>query len=142
VDPATLLTSRRCVKARCRANMVRYRNRGRLYYLCGAKVYRGAFGEVFSTGAPEERRQWVSLFMKRIEVDPATGDILMHLFGRPAMLAPMQTPASGETGVRIELAAGARHKAIQDAMGERLVRYLSLPRNGRRISFSRRPLPE
>ncbi len=68
---------------------------------------REAFGEVFSTGTREEKRQWVSLFMKRIEVDPDAGDILMHLFDCPTMLAPMQTPASKETGVCIELVTGA-----------------------------------
>ena len=69
---------------------------------------RRAFGEVFSTGTREERRQWPRLFVKRIDVDPDTGDILMHLFSRPTMLAPMQTPASEKTGVRIGLVAGAR----------------------------------
>ena len=94
---------------------------------------RDAFAEAVSTGTREERKRWVSLFMKRIEVDPDTGDILMHLFSRPAMLAHVQTPASEETGVRIELVAGARYEAIQDTLGQHLVRQWPLPRNGRRI---------
>jgi hypothetical protein len=64
-------------------------------------------------------------------VDPDTGDIQMHLFGCPPMSGSKQTPASGETGVRIGLVAGARYKAIHDVMGQCLVRKLLLPRNGR-----------
>jgi chaperonin cofactor prefoldin len=81
----------------------------------------------------DERRQFARLFVKKIELEPNTGDILMHLFGRPTMLAPVQTPASKETGVRIELVAGACYKAIQDALGQHLARRWRLPRNGRRI---------
>jgi len=92
---------------------------------------REVFREVFAAGTREERRHFARLFVKKIELEPDTGDILMHLNGRPTMLAPMQTPASKETGVRIELVAGARHKAIHDTMGERLVRHWSLPRNRR-----------
>ena len=68
---------------------------------------RGVFGEVFNAGTQEEKRQFVRLFIKKIDLNPDTGDILMHLFGRPPLLASKQTPASGETGVRIELVAGA-----------------------------------
>ncbi len=68
---------------------------------------REVFGEVFNAGTQEEKRQFVRLFIKKIDLNPDTGDILMHLFDRPTMLAPMQTPASKETGVRIELVAGA-----------------------------------
>ncbi|MFH1690602.1 MAG: hypothetical protein ABIE42_10275 [Candidatus Eisenbacteria bacterium] len=93
---------------------------------------RRAFGGMSAAGTREEMRQWVSLFMKRIEVDPDTGDILMHLFSRPTMLASVQTPASKETGVRIELVAGACFEAIHDTMGERLVARRLLPKNGRR----------
>jgi hypothetical protein len=57
-------------------------------------------------GAIEQNQ--VGLFTKRINVAPDAGDILMHFFGRPTMLAPMQTPASKETGVCIGLVAGAR----------------------------------
>ncbi len=69
---------------------------------------RGAFGEVLSAGTREEKREYARLFVKRIEVDPDTGDILMYLFGRPPVPVPKQTPASEETGVRIRLVAGAR----------------------------------
>jgi len=69
---------------------------------------RDALGAVFDAGTQEEKRQFVRLFVKTIDLNPDTGDILMHLFGRPTMLASVQTPASKETGVRIELVAGAR----------------------------------
>ena len=68
---------------------------------------REVFGEVFNAGTQEEKRQFVRLFIKKIDLNPDTGDILMHLFGRPPLHASKQTPASGETGVRIELVAGA-----------------------------------
>ncbi|MCK4914709.1 MAG: hypothetical protein KAS89_00990 [Candidatus Eisenbacteria sp.] len=54
------------------------------------------------------------LFVKKIDLNPDTGDILMHLFGRPPLRASKQTPASGETGVRIGLVAGARFGADSD----------------------------
>ena len=54
-------------------------------------------------------------------MDPDTGDILMHLFGRPTMLAPMQTPASKETGVRIELVAGACYEVQKRNPGREVV---------------------
>jgi hypothetical protein len=47
------------------------------------------------------------LFVKKIEVDPEAGDILMHLFNRPPVLAQTRKPASEETGFRIGLVAGA-----------------------------------
>jgi len=68
---------------------------------------RKAFAEVFAHGTPEEKRQYARLFVKRIEVDPDTGDILMHLFSRPPMVAQTRKPASAETGFRIGLVAGA-----------------------------------
>ena len=68
---------------------------------------KGAFGEVFANGTREEKRQFARLFVKRIDVDPETGDILMHLFGRPPTLPAKQIPASEETGIRIGLVAGA-----------------------------------
>ena len=40
-----------------------------------------------------------------------------------------------------ELVAGARYKAIRDAMGRRLMRHWSLPRNGRRISNQSETVP-
>ena len=79
---------------------------------------------MFSTGTLEERRQWVSLFMKRIEVDPDTGDILMHLFSRPPLPASKQTPASGETGVCIGLVAGARFEPDSDIVPVVTARWL------------------
>ncbi len=94
---------------------------------------REAFSETFDAGTQEEKRRLVRLFVKKIDLNPDTGDILMHLFGRPPLRASKQTPASGETGVRIGLVAGACYKAIQDAAGQHLVRHWSLPRNGRRI---------
>lgn len=93
---------------------------------------REVFREVFAAGTREERRQFARLFVKKIELELDTGDILMHLFSRPPLPASKQTPASGETGVRIELVAGARYKAIHDVMEESLARAWSLPCAGRR----------
>ncbi|MFH1688783.1 MAG: recombinase family protein [Candidatus Eisenbacteria bacterium] len=72
---------------------------------------RQAFGDVFDVGTREEKRQFVRLFVKEIDLNPDTGDILMHLFGRPPLPASKQTPASGETGVCIGVVAGARFVA-------------------------------
>ncbi len=98
--------------------------------------YRRAFKDVFAGGTREERRQLALLSVKKIEVDPGTGDILMHLFGRPPGLVPKQTPASGETGVRIGLVAGACFEAIHDVVGDVLWRTWELQRNGRRPAAS------
>ena len=54
------------------------------------------------------------LFVKKIEVDPDTGDILMHLFSRPPFLAQKGKPACAETGFRIGLVAGAGFGADWD----------------------------
>lgn len=67
---------------------------------------RRAFAEVFSAGTPEEKRRYARLFVKRIEVAPDTGDILMHMFSRPPFLAQKGKPASEETGFRIGMVAG------------------------------------
>ena len=72
---------------------------------------RRRFAEVFAQGTNEEKRDFARLFVQKIEVDPDTGEVLMHLFSRPPV--PMsrrghkRTPASGETGVRIGMVAGA-----------------------------------
>ena len=72
---------------------------------------RRRFAEVFAQGTNEEKQAFARLFVTRIEVDPATGDVWMYLFGRPPALAPRvgqkRTPASAETGVRIGMVAGA-----------------------------------
>jgi len=94
------------------------------------------------TGSDVEENTWGQirgLLVRKMELEPDTGDILMYHFGLPPALpsrrtpaSDEQTPASGETGVRIELVAGACYKAIHDAMGERLTKIWPLPRNGRR----------
>jgi hypothetical protein len=73
-------------------------------------------------GAIEQNQ--VGLFTKRINVAPDAGDILMHFFGRPTMLAPMQTPASKETGVCIGLVAGARFAPDSDSLPVVTARWL------------------
>jgi hypothetical protein len=40
-------------------------------------------------------------------VDPDSGEVLMHLFSRPPMVAQKEKPVSVETGFRIGLVAGA-----------------------------------
>jgi len=76
--------------------------------------YRKAFAEVLAEGTNEERRAFARVFVKKVEVDPGTGDILMHLFSRPPALAQERTPASEKTGVRIGLVAGAGFGADWD----------------------------
>jgi len=44
---------------------------------------RRRFAEVFAQGTNEEKRDFARLFVQKIEVDPATGEVLMHLFSRP-----------------------------------------------------------
>ena len=87
---------------------------------------REALNEVFEAGTQEEKRQFVRLFVKKIDLNPDTGDILMHLFGRPPLHASRQTPASGETGVRIRLVAGACHEAQRSKRETELVRFSAL----------------
>jgi len=72
---------------------------------------RRRFAEVFARGTNEEKRAFARLFVQKIEVDPGTGNVLMHLFSRPPVPVSRggdkKTPASAETGVRIGLVAGA-----------------------------------
>ena len=45
--------------------------------------------------------------MKQIDLNPDTGDTLMHLYSpQPGLLTRNRTPASNETGARIDLVAG------------------------------------
>ena len=72
---------------------------------------RRRFAEVFAQGTNEEKRAFARLFVQKIQVDPGTGDVLMHLFSRPPVPVSRgghkKTPASAETGVRIGMVAGA-----------------------------------
>jgi hypothetical protein len=98
---------------------------------------RQRFAEVFAQGTNEEKRAFARLFVKKVDIDPATGDVWMYLFSRPPALLDKRTPASVETGVAIGLVAGACYVAIHNALAEVLVRRWQLPRQGRR----RRRLP-
>ena len=82
---------------------------------------RRAFAEVFAQGTNEEKRAFARLFVKEIEVDPDTGDVWMHLFSCPSILARKATPASVETGVRIGLVAGAHYAALEKTRTKRWV---------------------
>ena len=68
---------------------------------------RDTFGEVFDAGTQEEKRQFVRLFVRNIDLSPDSGDVLIHLFSRPPIPESKQIPASEETGIRIGLVAGA-----------------------------------
>ena len=68
---------------------------------------RQAFAEVFAEGTNEEKRAFARLFVKRIELDPDTGDVWMHLFAGPPLAARKASPASRETGDAIGMVAGA-----------------------------------
>ena len=49
---------------------------------------------------PIGEREFTRLFMKQIDLNPDTGDILMNLYSRPpGLLTRNNTPASNETGV-------------------------------------------
>ena len=46
--------------------------------------------------------------MKQIDLSPDTGDTVMHLYSpQPGFITRNRTPASNETGARIDLVAGA-----------------------------------
>ncbi len=53
---------------------------------------RRRFAEVFAQGTSEEQRAFAQLFVQKIEVDPDTGEVLMHLFSRPPL--PMSRGAA------------------------------------------------
>ncbi|MBN1435016.1 recombinase zinc beta ribbon domain-containing protein [Candidatus Fermentibacterales bacterium] len=71
--------------------------------------YMQSFSEVLANGTKEERREFIRLFVKKVELDPVTGDIMITLLSRPPGLRSRdtRTPASRETGVQIGLVAGA-----------------------------------
>ena len=69
--------------------------------------YQKAFAEVISCGTHSEKREFTRLFMKQIDLNPDTGDILMHLYSRPpGLLTKNSTPALIKTGVPIGVVAG------------------------------------
>ena len=68
---------------------------------------RRRFSQVFAEGTNEGKSAFARQFVKKIEVDPDTADIWMHLFSRPPGVARKATPASKEAGVAIGLVAGA-----------------------------------
>ena len=84
---------------------------------------RRRFAEVFAQGTDEEKRAFARLFVQKIEVDPGTGEVLMHLFSRPPVAMSRgghkRTPASGETGVQIGMVAGARYAALEKTRSRR-----------------------
>ena len=45
--------------------------------------YRRRFTQVFAQRTNEEKRTVARCFLKKIEVDPHTGNVLMYLFSRP-----------------------------------------------------------
>ena len=71
------------------------------------------------------------------QVDPGTGEVLMHLFSRPPV--PMsrgghkRTPASTETGVRIGMVAGAGFAALEKTRTRRWIWDLPFERLGRAL---------
>ena len=58
----------------------------------GAQIeeYRHRFSEIVAQGTNEEKRTLARCFLKKIEVDPATGEVVMYLFGRPPALPKPQ----------------------------------------------------
>lgn len=71
--------------------------------------YLKTFERTFEFGTNEEKRELVRLFVKKVELNPETGDIAIRLLSRPPgiMTRGKRTPARKETGVPIGLVAGA-----------------------------------
>lgn len=71
--------------------------------------YLKTFERTFEFGTNEEKRELVRLFVKKVELNPETGDIAIRLLSRPPglMMRKRRTPARRETGVPIGLVAGA-----------------------------------
>jgi hypothetical protein len=88
-----------------------------------------AFVDVFAHGINEEKGEFARLFVKKIELDPDTGDVWTYLFSRWAFLAQAKKPASEETGFRIGLVAGAGFAADEKTRPTRLEQEMpfSLP---------------
>ncbi len=78
------------------------------------KKYQKAFAEVISCGTHSEKRKFTRLFMKQIDLNPDTAEILMDLYSRPpGLLTRNNTPASNETGVPIGVVAQTRLRLNQ-----------------------------
>src|SRR6516162_2567946 len=77
----------------------------------GAQIeeYRHRFSEIVAQGTNEEKRTLARCFLKKIEVDPATGEVVMYLFGRPPALPKPQKSIGAPPSNRapIGLVAGA-----------------------------------
>ena len=71
--------------------------------------YLKTFERTFEFGTKEEKRELVRLFVKKVELNPDTGDIAIRLLRRPPgiMMRGKRTPARTEAGVPIGLVAGA-----------------------------------
>ena len=71
--------------------------------------YLKTFERTFSFGSEEEKREFVRLLVKRVQLNPDTGDIAIRLLSRPpgVMMRKRRTPVRRETGVPIGLVAGA-----------------------------------
>jgi CRP/FNR family cyclic AMP-dependent transcriptional regulator len=97
--------------------------------------YRRRALAVFANGTNEDRNTTAKTLVRRIEVDPDTGDVWMHVISRPPFLAVQgqkRAPASRETGDAIGMVAGACFVAMHNALAAALVRRWTLPRMGRR----------
>jgi hypothetical protein len=116
---------------------------------------RRRFAEVFARGTNEEKRAFARLFVKKIDTDPATGEVWMYLFSRPPALTARtrqkRTPASAETGAAIGLVAGAGLAALEKTCTrrwvwelpfERLARALDAMWGEARLRLARVEIPE
>ena len=72
--------------------------------------YQRRFTEVFARGTNEEKRTVARCFVKKIEVDPDTGNVLMYLFSRPpAATIPQKsigTPPKSRASIGLVAGAG------------------------------------
>ncbi len=70
---------------------------------------RKAFKKILSQGTRAEKKEFTRLFIKKIELYPETGDILMHLFSRPpGLFSPPNKgiPGTFVPGMSFDLVAG------------------------------------
>ena len=81
---------------------------------------------LFEHGTMEERKWVIRAFVEGLTIDGSSqsGEVRMKKL-------PVPEPRS--TRSSFDLVAGPRYKAIHDAMGERLVSFLLLPRRGRSV---------
>lgn len=97
--------------------------------LTQVKAHQDRFSEILTLGTNQERREVVRAFVKRVDVDPSTAEITMHLFSRPP--SQINTPSQDREGVSIGVVAGTLYGAIHKMLRGVLRKTFLLDPNGR-----------